>query len=118
MLNNKSDEVAELLGMPPGLTTLVCFPVAYTKGTDFLPAPRRPASEITYFDQWGFTRHRPSDELAEQGSGSRLRFSMLIGQENNGTVPMALRDPAKEQRVLNRRRDVLRANMQRVVEGD
>ncbi len=219
MLNNKSDEVAELLGMPPGLTTLVCFPVAYTKGTEFSPAPRRPASEVTYFDQWGFTRQRPSDDgtarvadgqgvvaeidtdarpravwevisdinmpaqfseeflgaewtsdgppdvgstfkgrnsipdvfdwetdcivtaweertafewrvtdtenpgavwrfaLAEQGSGSRLRFSMLIGQENNGTVPMALRDPAKEQRVLNRRRETLRANMQRVVDG-
>ncbi|WP_419931201.1 nitroreductase family protein [Candidatus Poriferisodalis sp.] len=219
MLNNKSDEVAELLGMPPGLTTLVCFPVAYTTGTEFSPAPRRPASEITYFDQWGYTRQRPSADgtarvadgqgvvveidtdarpravwevisdinmpaqfseeflgaewtsagdpgvgstfagrnsipdvfdwetdcivtaweertafewrvtdtenpgavwrfdLAEQGGGSRLRFSMLIGQENNGTVPMALRDPAKEQRVLNRRRQVLRANMQRVVEG-
>ena len=219
MLNNKADEVAELLGMPPGLTTLVCFPVAYTKGTDFSAAPRRPASEITYFDQWGFTRQRPSGDgtarvadgqgvvaeidtdarpravwevitdigmpaqfseeflgaewtsegdpgvgstfrgrnsipdvfdwetdcivtaweertafewrvtdtenpgavwrfdLAEQGGGSRLRFSMLIGQENNGTVPMALRDRAKEQRVLNRRRAVLRANMQRVVEG-
>ncbi len=219
MLNNKSDEVAELLGMPPGLTTLVCFPVAYTKGTEFSPAPRRPASEVTYFDQWGFTRQQPSEDgtarvadgqgvvaeidtdarpravwevisdinmpaqfseeflgaewtsdgppgvgstfkgrnsipdvfdwetdcivtaweertafewrvtdtenpgavwrfdLAEQGGGSRLRFSMLIGQENNGTVPMALRDPAKEQRVLNRRRETLRANMQRVVEG-
>ena len=219
MLNNKSEEVAELLGMPPGLTTLVCFPVAYTKGTEFSPAPRRPASETTYFDQWGFTRRQPSADgtarvadgqgvvaeidtdarpravwevisdinmpaqfseeflgaewtsdgppgvgstfkgrnsipdvfdwetdcivtaweerttfewrvtdtenpgavwrfdLAEQGGGSRLRFSMLIGQENNGTVPMALRDPAKEQRVLNRRRETLRANMQRVVEG-
>ena len=60
MLNNKPDEVAELLGMPPGLTTLVCFPVAYTKGTEFSPAPRRPASQITYFDQWGYTRERPS----------------------------------------------------------
>ena len=219
MLNNKSEEVAELLGMPPGLTTLVCFPVAYTKGTEFSPASRRPASEITYFDQWGFTRQRPSEDgtarvadgqgvvaeidtdarpravwevisdinmpaqfseeflgaewtsdgapdigstfkgrnsipdvfdwetdcivtaweertafewrvtdtenpgavwrfdLAEQGGGSRLRFSMLIGQENNGTVPMALRDPNKEQRVLSRRRETLRANMQRVVEG-
>ena len=56
-------------------------------------------------------------DLAEQGGGSRLRFSMLIGQENNGTVPMALKDPAKEERVLNRRRQVLKANMQRTVEG-
>ncbi|MCP3912125.1 MAG: hypothetical protein GY713_14345 [Actinomycetia bacterium] len=219
MLNNKSDEVAELLGIPPGITTLVCFPVAYTKGTEFSPSPRRPASEITYFDQWGFTRQRPSSEgtarvvdgqgvvaeidtdarpaavwdvitdinmparfseellgaewtsegdpgvgstfrgrnsipdvfdwevdcivtawqeseafewrvtdpdnpgavwrfdLAEQGGGSRLRFSMLIGQENNGTVPQALKDPAKEEGVLNGRRRTLRANMQRTVEG-
>ena len=219
MLNEKRDEVAQLLGVPPGLTTLVCFPVAYTKGTDFSPVPRRPASEITYFDQWGFTRQRPSDDgtvrvkdgqgvvveidtdarpaavwdvisdinmpahyseefqgaewtsdgepgvgstfkgrneipdvfkwevdcivtaweprsafewrvtdvdnpgaiwrfdLAEQGTGSRLRFSMVIGEENNGTVPAALKDPDREERVLNKRRTVLRANMQRVVEG-
>ena len=219
MLNGKRDEVAELLGIPPGITTLVCFPVAYTKGTDFSAVPRRATSEITYFDQWGFTRQRPSEDgtarvvdgqgvvveidtdarpravwevisdinmparfseefqgaewtsdgepgvgstfrgrnsipdvfdwevdcivaewkergafewrvtdrdnpgaiwrfdLAEQGGGSRLRFSMLIGQENNGTVPMALKDPAKEERVLNRRRQVLKANMQRTVEG-
>ncbi|MCP3988880.1 MAG: hypothetical protein GY724_07390 [Actinomycetia bacterium] len=219
MLNNRTEEVAELLGVPTGITTLVCFPVAYTKGHDFSPVPRRPASEITYFDQWGFTRQGPSvdgtarvvdgqgvvveidtdarpaqvwdlitdinmpalysDEflgaewissgeprvgstfkgrnsipdvfdwevdcivtewvegeafewrvtdpdnpgavwrfdLAEQGSGSRLRFSMVIGQENNGTVPMALKDRSKEERVLNRRREVLKANMQRTVEG-
>ena len=60
MLNNKPDEVAELLGIPQGVTTLVCFPVAYTLGTEFSPAPRRPASDITYFDQWGFTRTEPS----------------------------------------------------------
>lgn len=219
MLNERMDEVSEILGIPPGVTTLVSFPVAYTKGTDFNPVPRRPASEITYFDKWGFTRQRPSadgtarvadgqgvvveidtdarpkavwevisdigmpalysDEfqraewtsegepavgstfkghnkipdvfewevdcvvtawepreafewrvtdvdnpgaiwrfdLAEQGVGSRLRFSMVIGKENNGTVPAALKDPGREQRVLNKRREVLKANMQRVVEG-
>lgn len=41
MLNEKQDEVCELLGIPPGVTTLVCFPVAYTKGHDFSPVPRR-----------------------------------------------------------------------------
>ena len=56
-------------------------------------------------------------DLAEQGAGSRLRFSMVIGQENNGTVPQALKDPAKEERVLNRRRETLKANMQATVEG-
>ncbi|MEC8975934.1 MAG: nitroreductase family protein [Actinomycetota bacterium] len=219
MLNNKSDEVAELLGIPPGVTTLVCFPVAYTVGQDFSPAPRRPASEITYFDHWGFTRNQPSADgsariedgpgvvveidtdarlktvwevisdigmparfseelagaewtsdgdpgvgstfrgmnsipdvrdwetdcivtewedrktfewrvtdaekpgaiwrfdLAEQGAGSRLRFSMTIGKENNGTAPQALKDPSRENEVLYKRRLIHKANMQRVVEG-
>ena len=211
MLNSKKDEVASLLGIPAGVTTLVCFPVAYTKGYDFSPVPRRPASEITYFDSWGFTRQRPSldgtarvadgpgvvaeididakpaavwkvvsditmpaqfsDELvgaewtsegppgigstfrgrneipdkftweidchvsewreseafewrvkdasdpgaiwrfdlAEQGAGTRLRMSMVIGPRNNGTAPAALKDPANEERILNGRRKTLKA---------
>ena len=219
MLNGNVEKVAAILGIPPGVTTVVTFPVAYTKGTEFRAAPRRTASEITYFDQWGFTRMRPSTDgtarvvdgqgvvaevdtkarpsevwpiisdinmparfsseflgaewtagsepgvgasfigrneipgvftwqvtchvtewepektfewrvtdpdnpgaiwrfdLAEQGTGSRLRFSMIIGQQNNGTVPQALKDPDKEERVLNRRRQVLKANMQATVEG-
>jgi|TARA_B100000959_G_scaffold284441_1_gene356091 nitroreductase len=219
MLNNKSEEVAELLGIPSGVTTLVCFPVAYTIGQDFSPAPRRPASEITYFDQWGFTRNQGSQDgsariedgpgvvveidtdarpkavwdvisdinmpaqfseelvkaewtsdgdprigstfrgsnsisgvrdwetdcivtewedraaiewritdpenpgaiwrfdLAEQGGGSRLRFSMTIGKDNNGTAPRALKDPTQESRVLHERRLVHKGNMQRVVDG-
>ena len=219
MLNNKSAEVAKLLGIPLGVTTLVCFPVAYTIGPDFSPAPRRPASEITYFDQWGFTRNQPSldgsarivdgpgivveidtdarpktvweiisdinmparfseelvkaewtsdgdrgvgstfrgsnsipdvhdwdtnctvtawkdretfewrttdpekpgaiwrFDLAEQGGGSRLRFSMTIGTENNATAPRALKDPPRESEILHERRLIHRANMQRVVEG-
>ena len=52
--------VENMAGIPPGVTTVVTFPVAYTKGTEFSAVPRRPASEITYFDQWGFTRQRPS----------------------------------------------------------
>lgn len=224
MLNARQDEVAALLGIPDGITTLVCFPVAYTKGYDFSPVPRRPATEITYFDQWGFTRQRPSAdgavrvadgqgvvveidiaarpsavwpivsdismpaafsdeffgaewttsddphgvgstfrgrneipgtfawevncivsewkereafewrvtdvddpgaiwryELAEQGSGTRLRMSMVIGERNNGTAPAALKaaqdEPTKEARILNRRRHTLKANMQRTIEG-
>jgi len=219
MLNNKSEDVAELLGIPSGVTTLVCFPVAYTIGQDFSPAPRRPAFEITYFDQWGFTRSQGSQDgsariedgpgvvveidtdarpkaiwdvisdinmpaqfseelvkaewtsdgdpqvgstfrgsnsisgvrewetdcivtewkdraafewritdaekpgaiwrfdLAEQGGGSRLRFSMTIGKDNNGTAPRALKDPTQESRVLHERRLVHKGNMQRVVDG-
>ena len=219
MLNDKADEVSELLGIPKGVTTLVCFPVAHTIGHDFSPAPRRPAAQITYFDQWGFTRElasadgsariqdgpgvvaeidtdaRPrqvwevisdinmpakfSDEfagaewlsddeiaagaifrgrsaisdgrewetncivtewveretfewrttdpenpgaiwrfdLAEQGAGSRLRFSMIIGKENNSTAPRAMADPSLENQILFERRLIHKANMQRVLEG-
>ncbi len=219
MLNDKTDEVSELLGIPEGVTTLVCFPVAHTIGHDFSPAPRRPAAQITYFDQWGFTRElasadgsariqdgpgvvaeidtdaRPrqvwevisdinmpakfSDEfagaewlsddeiaagaifrgrsaisdgrewetncivtewveretfewrttdpenpgaiwrfdLAEQGAGSRLRFSMVIGKENNSTAPRAMADPSLENQILFERRLIHKANMQRVLEG-
>lgn len=219
MLNEKPSEVAELLGIPDGVTTLVCFPVAHTIGHDFSPAVRRPASDITYFNQWGFTREEPSIdgssriadgpgvvaeidtnarpkavwevvsdinmpalfsdefvgadwitdgevgvgskfngknsipgvrewetecivtrwvekqefewritdqenpgaiwrfELAEQGPGTRLRFSMVIGKENNGTAPRAQQDPSKEDEVLFQRRLIHKANMQRVVEG-
>jgi Polyketide cyclase / dehydrase and lipid transport len=217
------NEVASRDGIPDGVTTLVCFPVAYTKGYDFSPVPRRPAVEIAYFDKWGFTRQRPSPDgrarvvdgpgvvveidvaakpaevwkvisdinmpaafsdeflgaewttdrppgvgatfrgrneipgkftwdvncivtewnadktfewrvtdtedpgaiwrfdLAEQGAGTRLRMSMVIGQRNNGTAPAALKaardDPANEQKVLNGRRETLKANMQRTVQG-
>lgn len=219
MLNDKTDEVSELLGIPKGVTTLVCFPVAHTIGHDFSPAPRRPAAQITYFDQWGFTRElasadgsariqdgpgvvaeidtdaRPrqvwevisdinmpakfSDEfagaewlsddeiaagaifrgrsatsdgrewetncivtewveretfewrttdpenpgaiwrfdLAEQGTGSRLRFSMVIGKENNSTAPRAMADQSLENQILFERRLIHKANMQRVLEG-
>jgi len=219
MLNDKTAEVSEILGIPNGVTTLVCFPVAYTIGQEFSPAPRRPASNITYFDQWGFTRELPSADgsariqdgpgvvteidtkarprkvwevisdinmpalfsnefvgaewvsqdhigvgsrftgrnsipglrdwetecivtewverqvfewritdpdnpgaiwrfdLAEQGAGSRLRFSMVIGKDNNGTAPRAQEDPSRENAVLFERRLIHKSNMQRVVEG-
>jgi nitroreductase len=219
MLNEKRDEVAELLGIPDGITTLVCFPVAYTKGYDFSPVQRRSASEITYFDQWGFTRQKPSEDgtariadgqgivveidtdarprkvwevvsdittpidfsdelkavrwiskgetaagsifegtnsiagrndwttecivtawkerqtfewkttdveepgsiwrfdIAEQGAGSRLRFSMVIGEKNNRSSAVATADTNQEQNVINARRQVHKANMQRTVEG-
>jgi nitroreductase len=45
-------EVAELLGIPAGVTQVSLIPVAYTKGTDFKPAKRGPVSEITYWDRW------------------------------------------------------------------
>lgn len=45
-------EAAELLGIPDTVTQVALLPVAYTKGTDFKPAARRPAEEVTYFNGW------------------------------------------------------------------
>jgi nitroreductase len=46
-------EVADLLGIPDGVTQVSLIPVAYTKGTDFKPAKRPPVSEITHWNRWG-----------------------------------------------------------------
>lgn len=46
-------ETAELLGIPDDVTQAAMLPVAYTIGTDFKPAVRRPVEEITYWDTWG-----------------------------------------------------------------
>jgi nitroreductase len=50
------DEARELLGIPERVTQAGLLPVAYTLGTDFKPAVRRPVEEITYFDTWKATR--------------------------------------------------------------
>lgn len=58
----KRDELADLLGVPEGNTQIAMIPVAWTKGTDFKPAPRYPAREITYIDRYAHTWERgPSD---------------------------------------------------------
>jgi nitroreductase len=59
---NRATETAELLGIPDDFTQVVLFPVAWTTGGEFKPVARRPAAEITYFDQWGFTRAHSSDD--------------------------------------------------------
>jgi len=64
---NRAAETAELLGIPDDFTQVVLFPVAWTTGGEFKPVARRPAAEITYFDQWGFTRTPSTDD-----GGSRL----------------------------------------------
>ncbi len=47
-----ADAVADLLGIPAGVTQISLIPVAYTKGTNFKPAKRPPVSEITHWDHW------------------------------------------------------------------
>jgi nitroreductase len=49
----QSDAVADLLGIPAGVTQVSLIPVAYTKGTQFRPARRPPVTEITHWNRWG-----------------------------------------------------------------
>lgn len=47
-------EAAELLGIPyDEVAQIALLPVAHTIGTEFRPARRRPAEEVTYIDHWG-----------------------------------------------------------------
>ena len=45
-------QIGELLGIPDTVTQIALLPVGYYTGETFSPAPRRPAAEITYFNQW------------------------------------------------------------------
>jgi hypothetical protein len=51
----RADAIAELLGIPDGVTQIAMLPVAWTKGTDFKLAPRYPAREIAFVDAYGHT---------------------------------------------------------------
>ena len=64
-------KVKEILAIPEHMTEIVLLPVAWTKGTDFSRAPRRPAREITYFDRYGTT--------SAAGPGDTLRFDDAPG---------------------------------------
>ena len=44
---------AELLGIPPDAIQVTLLPVAYTIGTEFRLAARRPVQEVAYLDHWG-----------------------------------------------------------------
>ena len=45
-------EAAELLGIPETVTQVALLPVAYTIGTEFRRADRRPVEHVTYFNGW------------------------------------------------------------------
>ncbi|BAN00483.1 SRPBCC family protein [Ilumatobacter coccineus] len=51
----RGDELSDLLGIPADNTPIAMIPVAWTIGTDFRPAPRRPAREIAFIDRYGHT---------------------------------------------------------------
>lgn len=46
-------EAAEILGVPfDDVQQGLLIPVAYTKGTDFKPAPRKPLDDVVHWDRW------------------------------------------------------------------
>jgi nitroreductase len=45
-------EIAEMLGIPDGISQAALLPVAYFKGDDFRPAKRKPMRDRTYWDSW------------------------------------------------------------------
>ena len=51
--------VADLLGIPDGVTQVSLIPVAYTKGLNFRPAKRPPVGEITHWNRWDGDGPRP-----------------------------------------------------------
>jgi nitroreductase len=63
---HSTDEMDELLGIPEGVEHVCLLPVAYTVGTDFRVASRRPVREVAYLDRWGTPLpydDRPVEEL-------------------------------------------------------
>ncbi|MFI2667130.1 nitroreductase family protein [Micromonospora carbonacea] len=57
---------AELLGIPDDALQITMLPVAYTVGTDFRAAARRPVNSVTYLDRWGVPfpyEDKPVDRL-------------------------------------------------------
>jgi nitroreductase len=49
-------EAAALLGVPDDFAQACLLPVAYFTGDGFKPARRRPATEVTYWNHWGWDR--------------------------------------------------------------
>ncbi len=51
-LIDKEPEVSAPLGIPSDVSQITMLAVAFTTQTDFHPAARPPAEEITYVDGW------------------------------------------------------------------
>lgn len=52
LTQNRENEVARILHLPDDVTQCCLLPVAYTIGTSFRPAPRRPLAEVVHWDTW------------------------------------------------------------------
>jgi nitroreductase len=47
------EEAAEVLGIPEHVIQVALLPVAYYTGSDFRPAKRLPAQDLTHWNAWG-----------------------------------------------------------------
>ncbi|MDG2112466.1 MAG: nitroreductase family protein, partial [Actinomycetota bacterium] len=47
-----NDEADDIIGLPQGVTQIANILTAYTVGTEFRPAARRPLSDILHWDHW------------------------------------------------------------------
>lgn len=75
----RAEEAAAILGIPPGVTQIALIAIAHTDKDDYAPIQRRPAGEITYFDQWGFTdKQIPAAEKAHAGHGRGVTVELDI----------------------------------------
>src|SRR5712691_10594551 len=66
----RAQEVADVLGIPDGVTQVVLLPVAYTRGTDFTPAPRRPATAAPCWPPVQGSPWKSTSPPPRRGSGS------------------------------------------------
>ena len=57
------DLIAQEIGIPRNATQIALIPVAHTKGDEFRPAPRLPASEVTIWNDW--IAPRPDADIRE-----------------------------------------------------
>lgn len=53
LLSARTSEIADILGIPEGVTQTVMLPAAYTLGANLKKAERLPAREVTYWNSWG-----------------------------------------------------------------
>ena len=57
--------MAELLGIPDGVTQAALIPIAHLLGDELHPARRRPLDEVAYLNHWG----QRWEEAAQSPSG-------------------------------------------------
>ncbi|MEA2532527.1 MAG: hypothetical protein QOJ93_338 [Actinomycetota bacterium] len=94
----RAAEAAKVLGIPPGITQIVLFPVAYTTDDHFEPVARRPAAEITFFDQWGFTDQNLAPEQRAhpwEGLGVTVELDIKAGPDRVWEVVSDIATPGR-----------------------